>query len=343
MHGKFPQPERGAWPSVDWLREHATQTTATPEDPTPDFSLVRGEWYFTEDTASYVADRVGESLLAVGAPTVASATARQARSKHVELVDSSPWVTPRLGSRQDFTHHQADFAAYTTDLQFDTVVVDPPWYNPMLSDWIEKSAALVRPGGNLIFPMMGSGTRPGASQERERLLCMLSNLGSVRVEPEAAIYQVPRFERCALWARGVPFSGVWRKADLVEVNVTQATATRHPLRVELSPWHEYRVGESLVAIRPPNAEVAPVTSTTLLHEVSGVPNRTLDTVSRRDPRWSRINVWLSNNRVAYCIDVQRLQDTLGLIAESAHDRESNTCASAVRKSDLDELIEWIDG
>ena len=342
MHGEFPAPTEHTRPSSDWLHSHAHYTVTMQGDPVPDLSLIRGEWYFTSVTANGIATRSGESVLAVGTPTIAHAVARQALGKEVELVDSSPWVTSRNQEGLEFAHHCMDFANYVPAKDFDSVVVDPPWYEPMYTDWVRQCSKFVRPSGRLFFPLMGPSTRPTAPQERHRILELAASLGTVSIDSNCVVYDTPRYERCALWARGVVLSEPWRRADLIEVRVTNPARGEGVAKSTPTAWREYRVGSTLVAVRDSPTSTSPSPGKHLLGEIDGVRHRTLDTVSRRDSRWRDVDVWFSNNRVARCLDKVRLHAVLSTLGEQECRSEGDTELTA-DAADLNELEEWIHG
>ena len=339
MQGEFPAATERTPPSSDWLTGHVAYTERMKGDPVPDLSLIRGEWYFTSSTADEIAERSGDSVLAVGSPTIAHAVARQGLGKVVDLVDSSPWVACRL-NRLEVTHHCIDFADYAPDKDFDTVVVDPPWYEPMYTDWIRQCSKLIRPGGRLLFPLLGEATRPTAPLERHRLLELAASLGSVSIDKNFVVYDIPRYERCALWARGVVLSEPWRLADLVEIRVTKSTRGHRLAMSSPTVWREYRIGSSIVAVRDSLATMPHNNSKRLLGEIDGVRHRTLDTVSRRDSRWQYVDVWFSNNRVARCVDTARLHSALASLGGHSRLADGREFTSAPA-ADLNELEEWI--
>jgi hypothetical protein len=228
------------------------------------------------------------------------------------LIESSPWAALRL-NLAEVDHRVIDFGDYLAEEVFDFVAIDPPWYHPVLTDWVTNAAALCRPGARLVFPLFGEGTRPSAAEERERILRGCSRIGHVDVIRNAVQYEVPRFEAAALAAAGVLVHGPWRVSDLAILTIKRPPENLTALRHDDS-WQEIRLGEYLVAVRSIPFLGPSDGDGSLISPIPGVDNWVLDSVSRRDARWESINVWVSDNRVAYSPDTDRLLAALKRLA-----------------------------
>lgn len=234
------------------------------------------------------------------------------------LVDSSPWASERIDLSR-VTHQTIDFEDYWTDECFDSVVLDPPWYYPALTNWINNASYFAREGSKILFPLFGEGTRPTADSERREILRICSLIGEVHLYPDAVAYETPRFELEALATCGVHMEGSWRLSDLVKLEVQWPASNLLSIRTPFE-WEEAEVAGMIVAFR--SLPRGPGTrSNHLIDSVPGVQNWVLDTVSRRDPRWQFINIWCSNNRVGYVQDTALLRSLLSAISaqQSAHD------------------------
>lgn len=276
----------------------------------PDLSWPRAEWYFTDETADSLAASVTGAVLCVGTPTVATALRRT--GKEVHLVDSSPWVSRRL-DLGGVKFLCADFESYFPERPFDCVVIDPPWYFPMMSEWLSLAASMIVPGGLLLFPLLDKDTRPSASLERQALVDLADRIGSSEMHVGELRYSIPRFEYCAFLASGSQLKRPWRCADLMELRVA-ASPERPRIRRRRSDWIEFELGDQLVAVRRKPRGLAS-TAGPILEGVPGLVDNTMDTVSRRDHRWKMIDVWFSNHRVAITRDHRRLISVLSSIGE----------------------------
>lgn len=107
----------------------------------PHESPGRGEWFFTEPSSRLLAHWARGRVLLLGAPSVA---------QHVDsglLIDSSPYVAQRfqLGRVE---HRPSRVEDVNLSEQFDSVVIDPPWYSKGVVDWIARASRWVRPQGS---------------------------------------------------------------------------------------------------------------------------------------------------------------------------------------------------
>jgi hypothetical protein len=291
---------------------------------TPDHSIMRAEWYFTEETADTVAGLASGNCLLIGTPTVAS------RLPGCTLVESSPWARERVDLARTILM-TIDFEDYWTEERFDFVAFDPPWYFPALTNWINNAAYFSRPGAKVLFPFFGEGTRPSATIERNLITRECDKFGSLQILPEAVEYETPRFEVEALRAAGVIAESPWRRSDLAILDIQRIPDHLVSIR-QPNLWVEIRIGERLVAVRKSlqvSDDIEP-NSKTILLDVPGVSQRVMDTVSRRDPRWEYINVWFSNNRVA------RTRHP-GVLLDALHDLSDNICSGPYAA----ELLSWI--
>lgn len=296
--------------------------------PHPDLSLIRGEWYFTEPTCRTIAELCTGATLLAGTPTVAQLLPGST------LVDSSPWAQLRVDLTQ-VEHLSIDFEDYWTHERFDSVVLDPPWYFPALTNWINNATYFSTAGSLILFPLFGEGTRPHANIEREQILAACGQFGTVEVIRDAIEYETPRFEVEALKASGIDLRGPWRLSDLVCLRV-EGTA-QHLLSIrETSDWSEIRVGSTLVAYRP-SQEEPPSRNSSLIAHVPGVSDWVLDSVSRRDPRWRFINVWCSNNRVGHVRDVAALRGAVRHLSMGDHMAEDPSSDACIRQ-----VLAWME-
>jgi hypothetical protein len=322
---------RGAWPA-DFLGSDPQRPLVGALDPTgaasyvPDLSLIRGEWYFADGTARDISAIAEGNVLLAGVPTLA------AQIPGSTLVESSPWAAQRLDLSR--VHHaQIEFEDFWTDQRFDFVAFDPPWYYPALTNWVNNAAYFTQRHSKILFPLFGEGTRPGAADERRRILEHCNSIGSVQIATDLVVYDTPRFEIKALQAAGVRLVEPWRRSDLVTLTVetpsTKLTSIREPFE-----WDEVKVGKRLHALRRTPVRRPPGPEAGLIVPIPGVNHWTLDSVSRRDPRWEFVNVWASDNRVAYTPDPQRLSSLLRSIGDEEND--------AVLRPDIDAVRSWVE-
>ncbi len=326
--GMFPTEARRWFCSHGVTFSQQTNGQTAYESPmyNPELHLLDGEWYFTELTSANLAGFLGTGhFCLLGTPTVA---ARLDGSDSV-LVDQSPFIRDRFNFFNDgvkILRSKVDVADVGSG--FDKVLLDPPWYVPELLDWFALGTRAVSPGGQILLPLLGELTRPTAQQERRALLRLAARVGDVEVIPQAVEYDMPLFEQRALAASGIQLEGPWRIADLVIVSV------RSPInlpmigkfrQVDVDHWSTFVLGSQVVKLRT-NRIVRD--DAELIRPVEGLSDYVYDTVSQRDPRWAKIDLWTSRNRVAQVSDLRAVEAML----IELHGDSNNLCerANAIR-------------
>jgi len=276
----------------------------------PDESPGRAEWYFTDETSKEVAGLLPGKLLCLGVPTLATA-----RETGVLLVDDSPWLTERF----DFHHNEwdrSDISEVSIGDEFDSAILDPPWYGDNLHDWLQFASGHVRAGGVIAVPLMGENTRPSASQDRDRIMSAASQMGALELRREIVRYEVPAFERYAFVNAGFGSVEPWRLADLLLVR--NELPTQQPRRpVGESDWFDFRLGRQIISIRKTAASNTAPSSTPFVSPVVGYDDYLLKSVSRRDPKLQNATFWTSRSTVGEVRDCARFTHFLRRCSEAS--------------------------
>jgi len=198
----------------------------------------------------------------------------------------SRWIVADLGIESEL------------GLRFDTVVMDPPWYDEYMLRFLWYSAQLCRTGGVTLISMPGVGTRPGIKKELNRYRRYWEELGFIAeaVESQRIPYVMPRFEKNSLNAVGIRnVSQTWRRGDLVRLRKLRATEVKWLGNLHFEPWEEFNFGKVRIRVNTQGqgGEGKP-------ELISLLPHHVLPTVSRRDTRRAQARVWTSGNRVFGC-------------------------------------------
>jgi hypothetical protein len=320
----------GAFPSDVWrhlpadLRDLPLEAAPAPTAVwLPELSPTRAEWYYAPDTVEYLLGRLGGPALLVGAPTLAFAAHA---TLDVLLVDTSPWISRRL-ELSLVPRSDVPFEALSLESQFATVLLDPPWYFPMVVDWLTKALAYTETGGRVLISVPGELTRPSAVLDQQAVIDAARPFGHVTVERGVLEYDTPLFELEALKAAGLPLTGRWRLGDLIVVERNDQRLAPPPNIVpsgDVFGWLEFEAHGQIISVRSRPRDRSG--GAQLLHEVPGVHGKVLDTVSRRDSRLPDVDLWTSHNRVAATSDVAKVIDSL-----------SDPTSPAAR-----EILEWLE-
>jgi hypothetical protein len=277
------------------------------------------EWYFTISTSFDLAEELSRysDVLLIGAPTVAYKMLSRGRHD-VALVDSSttlPYRLPRLNDLSSYVQAEVqrlpDFGK-----RFDAIFLDPPWYLSETMQWLSSASAVVRPGGMIQFILFPEDVRPEANAERAEILRQAGQLGAVKLAPSSVFYQTPVFEQRALRADQKDAPRVWRHGDVVTIDYVSNTDSAPTMPVANSfadDWWTYIVGTQVVKVRK-NPTLSGDSEDLLA--VTGCPDDTLPSVSRRDGRRAEIGLWTSRNRVLRVRDPRAVSEAVSYLARA---------------------------
>jgi len=281
------------------------------------------DWRFVADSRQLLLDRVlaltrpQDHVILVGAPTVFRAAVEHGFPRDMTLIDRNGYIggpqfltLPRRVITVDVT---TDEIPCTTGA---LVITDPPWYEEYSKAFLWAAARLTALGGTVLLSAPPLGTRPGIEEEWIRMKSFASEIGLDFISSEQVLrYRMPPFERNALRAAGHGnVEADWRPGMLWTFSRTSATPTADRPLV-LAKRHEW-ADRSMSGVRFRIRRRLEIFSRDprLRTLVSG---DVLDSVSRRDPRRSAVDVWTSGNRVFGCAATDLLLTIVDAISTSA--------------------------
>ena len=262
------------------------------------------EWRFSDETcremliAASEMTRKGEMILLYGTPGLAySAISLPVRNRRVVFVGEDNTVTQRLIGLNKAAGRPISMVVEGNVRRecASAVLVDPPWYPDYLNPMFKSAVVALRLNGVILGSLPPLGIRPGVAEERDvfDMFTERHGLEQVDLEELAISYETPFFEENALAAVGVYSPAVWRRGDLAiyrrrkvqgdEGSVPQPNRER---------WKEVEIEGMRIRIRLDTGVLATVEDLQSL-----VRGDILPSVSRRDPRRSKANVWTSGNRI----------------------------------------------
>ena len=264
------------------------------------------EWRFAAAAANRILStakmlaKTDEPILLFGTPAVAAATTTALMGRPVIFLGEDNVVTRSVVALNKLADEPLRVNIVTASQRMPghagVVVVDPPWYVDFMRPMLAAAASACRVGGHLLISLLPIGTRPGAQHDRERIIAYLRRFGVQPVETLAGAltYDMPFFESNALVAAGI--KGVppdWRRSDLVVLR----KVSEHGVPVVLAPrnrsWHDVEIGRMRLFIS--DASSATPSNGPILRSI--IPGDILPTVSRRDSRRRKAQVWTSGNRI----------------------------------------------
>jgi dGTPase len=334
-------------------RSRQDKTPGVPGTTWPVPDPARGQWWFTPRSILWLttlirsinrsaADPgVGKFHVAcLGTPTVARAIAND--PLRVCLLDADDAViasAARLAPSLNARTYDV-IAALPEDLRGSApvVVLDPPWYDPLIKGFLRRAMEICMVDGHLIMTLPSQFTRPGVEAEKMAVLDTLTSAGlQVQLyDPGRLEFVVPRFEQCAF--DDLPdFDGVpWRRADVVHLRMPRQAKSIPEFDVQglagtvRSFSRDSRVFRVFVAIgdkATQEKEKRPLFTPTKEYRRN---------VSRRKIVPSEVNVWTSERRGGRTTDVGAA--TLVLKIWSKGDKNAQKVAiAALTKSGVDEM------
>lgn len=267
------------------------------------------EWRFDKDTSRSLLMRAfgvcassSDCTLLLGTPTLALAAMDMNIAGHATFLGEKNAITSSI-SQMSRVRNQAletiDSLSQSSVREFRSVVLDPPWYDECILEMLPLAAKACTQGGHVFLVAAPLGARRSSITHRKSLLQLAHRCGlSLVSEAQSfARYQTPFFEANALKAAGLALPGDWRSADLLafKKSVVWQHDVPSPVPVERA-WVEVGIGRMRVFVDLSRYD-APCQTIQLQ---SIIPGDVLPTVSRRDARRAKANVWTSGNRVFRC-------------------------------------------
>jgi hypothetical protein len=259
------------------------------------------DWRFTRNTAGLIWETIGDlanphaDVALLGTPSLASAK-RPSNLGSVTLFERNPNHHRSLSHGMTFVCCDVlrdPIAAGTNSV----VIADPPWYEAETIGFLWAASTLSETGAHVLLSLPPVETRPGISEERERIMAAAAGFGLelIRLTEGVLGYRTPFFEANAMEAAGTAMPSDWRVGDLAVFRRADTVCGLRPVLESKCVWVERSMGLTRFKLR--EATTTEFASPVL---ISIVPNDVLPSVSRRDPRRKGASVWTSGNRIFGC-------------------------------------------
>lgn len=267
------------------------------------------EWRNTTASLDYLINEIQEisesndRILLLGFPTLFATALIKNIKRLVTLIESNQPIVKKL---QSIIHGTKGFEIIRQNIftlnpknigSFYVVIMDPPWYSPHFYQFMWLAAQCVEVGGVVGISLPPINTRPNIEKERlqwftfcEKNGLCLENLLSQKLE-----YAMPFFEFNAFRAAGVtdilPF---WRKGDLAFFRKIRKTSTKKPVfKMKENNWKEIEIENVRIRIKNEDKR-GKQSKLKISHLIKG---DILPTISTRDSRRKKANIWTSGNRI----------------------------------------------
>jgi len=293
------------------------------------------EWRFGQTASQLLLDTatrlVGSDkrMCLLGAPSILRYALEQGYSCPIILIDKNPLLRscfPRTAVGNIFTLNVASDPL--PDIRASVVMIDPPWYTEYMRAFIWAGYALSESDSYLLISVPPKGTRPDVESEMEEVYrWMQQGLGLTRLEVHEAVlpYRSPLFEKNALRAEGVLMvPEEWRRGDLwvFKSDHQRRKQSAKPTVTDHQPsWMEVVLRNMRLKVRNSESSVPVFLDPSL---ISLVEMDVLPSVSRRDPRRDKVDLWTSGNRIFSTCGVRIVATIVRALSAgiSAHDEVS---------------------
>jgi hypothetical protein len=194
------------------------------------------DWRFTRDTICLIWQAIRElanpqsDVALLGTPSLAATV--------------EPWK--ELGSVTLHERNQTHYRSFSDGITFaccdvlrdpisrgsnGVVVADPPWYEAETIGFLWTASTLSRTGAHVLLSLPPVATRPGVTEERERITAAAAGFGLefLRLNDGVLRYGTPFFETNAMQAAGTPVTNDWRLGDLAVFRRTDGECGPRPI------------------------------------------------------------------------------------------------------------------
>jgi hypothetical protein len=280
-------------------------TTPTPNDLPPPHPL-DFEWRFTKRTArelltlAHSLTKPNDRVVLLGTPAVAAIATAAPIDRATVFVGEDNVITNAIVALNDRNGRPLAIQTCKPQALLPTnagvVILDPPWYFDFIRPILTIAASSCRVGGFVLLSLLPIGTRSGAAQDRARIAHYLRRLSleSVEERQSALAYETPFFEANALAAAGFTRNpGDWRRSDLLVLRKTRHSDPTVFDRTTPVQWRETTVRRMRLFIR--SNVLGSARSGAAMRSL--LPGDVLPSVSRRDPRRRKAQLWTSGNRI----------------------------------------------
>ncbi len=300
-----------------------------------------------------IINSVNDRILFLGMPTLFATACINDIPQNVTLVERNKPIVRGLSKlnfdKERFQILEVDiFKVAPKEIgKYYSVIMDPPWYSPHFYQFMWLAAQCVEVGGVIGISLPPINTRPHVDIERINWFsfCQKNGLYLENLYAQKLHYAMPFFEFNAFRAAGIsnilPF---WRKGDLALFRKVHAyKLERNVIDENKSEWTEREIDTVRIRIKvekgPTNEELK------IIHLVKG---DILPTVSTRDNRRDKANVWTSGNRIYQISDTKRFLQLLDEVDnENPKTKEEKLVADFVKsitefeKGEYNNYLDWL--
>lgn len=249
------------------------------------------DWRYELNTVHNLANLLKKrhsSIGCFGAPTIFK---ELANDLNVILFDINPFL------KSEFPLHaekviQVDLNSELVEgYEFDSIIMDPPWYNNYYLSWFKQAINNLKQGGTIYTSKYPPLVRPSAHDDWQGIINEVGGILSSEYNELKLLYETPTFERETLESMGLYDIGNWREADLVSFKLIEKIHQNVDVSYK-NDWKRYRFGNKIVSIKVANENSEELEVKSPYEDGS----YTLKSVSQRHIARNQVNFITSRNK-----------------------------------------------
>ncbi len=255
----------------------------------PEPHPVYSQWRLTPESATRISDSIGkkryEKICFLGCPVLSM----KFESQDKVVLDIDQTLLNNIEGARKYDVNAP--VPKGLEEEFDCVIADPPWYSEDIELFTGRAAQLAKVGGTIYVSVPRLLTRPSVPKERLDFQRWLSENNLILAEISSFEYEVPPFEYKAY--EDIPlFTGeIWRVGDWLKLKKADNSYFK-TRRIRSVKWLEFIFGRKRVFLREKRKDYEkPI--------ISSLGNNILNSVSRRNPLISFIDIWSSRNFILH--------------------------------------------
>jgi hypothetical protein len=262
------------------------------------------DWRFTEHSIETLTKlckkytRIQDSICLLGIPSLFYRCPKSLSERNIVLFDKNYHLAYNTKRKNKNSYVCDILKDNLPDIHGQLIILDPPWYLDYSKSFLWASTQLCNLNGHIMISLPPKGTRPQIHKEIKSLMKWSKRIGLALKDyiPSALDYESPLFERNALRVKGINnFPKSWRRGDLAIFTLVAKPIVERPMVNIKEEWNEISIRGVRIKIRKRPSTVFRDPSL-----IPIVPMNILESVSRRNPKRSIVDVWTSGNRVFAC-------------------------------------------
>lgn len=249
------------------------------------------DWRFELNTVSTIANLLKKRHSRIGCFGVPTIFKELANDTDVILFDINPFL------KAEFSNHtkkviQVDLNNKLVEgYEFDSIIMDPPWYNNYYLYWFKQAINNLKQGGTIYTSKYPPLVRPSAQEDWQCIINEFRSCLSSENKELTLIYETPIFERETLESMGLHNIGNWRQADLVSFKLKEKVHQNIDCKYK-DEWKRYRFGNKIVSIKITNDNSEEIEVKSPYEDNSYI----LKSVSQRHIARNQVNFITSRNK-----------------------------------------------